>query len=181
MKKLTTLFLLLLSVAIITSCGSDDEDPAGGDPTGGDGDGFTYDGTFYDLSFAFIEDYGDNGNGSFDVDITLTNQNVNTSADSFTGINFIYLDLNTATEGVLEARTYVWDADRGVGTMVDAEMGAGVTISSEGEISAGDFFTASSGTVTVTQSGSNYTIAFTISGSGGSASGTYTGTLTDLD
>lgn len=175
MKKI--LSLSLIGILLLQSCGKDDEPAA----TPGTGQ-LTIGDETYTLSYGYIEDYGSNGNDSFDVDITLTSAAVDANTTTLTNFSIVYLDLNTSVEGVLESGTYTFGEERDVKVMVAGLVAGGVNVDSEGDFSGGQGFPAIDGTATVAVTGSTYTITFTLTGENdASASGTYTGSLEDLD
>jgi len=106
-----------------------------------------------------LEVWGANGTipESYDIDITLVDGG---------GSNFIYLDLNSDQLSVVRVGTYTWSAVRSVFTLVVAVTSTGI------------LDTAVSGTVTVTQSGSQYSLQWNLTmSSGATVSGNYTGPL----
>lgn len=174
MKNLL-LMVLIGSMIVFTSCGDDDDTTT----TSGSGT-FSIDGTSYNLTNAYIQDWGPNGNNSFDVDITLTLGDLDFTQESFQNLTFVYLDLNTSEQNVLQTGTYTFSVDRDVLTMVDASAGANVSADSNGNVSSGTLIDSiTDGTVTVSVSSNVYTITFELTGEGDEdISGTFTGTLT---
>lgn len=172
MKKLLTISLLV-SIALLYSCGKDD-----GATVSTNGE-FTFNGESYTLTHAYIDDFGENDNGSFDVDITLTSKSVDFESDDISNLSFVYLDLNTSMQNVLEAGTYTYALERDKFVMVDGLVGVNVSADSEGNITGGTSFTVAGGTVTVSVSSDIYTISFTLTGEDDErATGSFTGTLT---
>lgn len=165
MKNLLTISLIATTMFFM-SCGNDDSDDGGG------GINIT------NFTSAILDDFGANGNGSFDVDITLLSD-FTVSANGISDLTSVYLDLNTSIEGELEAGTYTFGAERDVFIMVDAEVTLDAAIDSDGNLSAGQEFTITDGTVEVSVSGSTYTITFNLTASTGETiTGSYTGELT---
>ena len=70
MKKFSFLPILLFFslVLVLPSCKDDDDGPGQNE--------FVLDGEKFSLAKGYIEDYGDNGNGSFDFDVTLTSSDI---------------------------------------------------------------------------------------------------------
>lgn len=170
MKKLL-LISMLATTGIFLSCGEDD--------TPSTDNGFTYDGDFYATTIAYIQDYGENDNGSFDVDLVFSSKTVDFDAESTSDLSFIYLDLNTSMRGVLEAGTYNYGEDRDEFVMVDAAVAVNLSSDSEGETISGTALEITAGSVTITQNGSSYTAVYTLTAEGGAViTGAHTGTLT---
>lgn len=136
------LFFLLASFAILayTGCNKDDDDALRSE--------FVLNGTTYSLAKGFIEDYGANGNGSFDFDVTLTSSGVNYSEaqGTFSGMgDFVYLDLNSSLETGLVAGTYNFSSDRNAFTIVDGAIGTDYDLN----LGTGEDFTVNGGSVEV--------------------------------
>ncbi|WP_425391379.1 hypothetical protein [Ekhidna sp.] len=175
MKNLLSL-ALILSIALLFSCGDDD-----GPSVNSEGQ-LSFDGETAALTHAYIEDYGENDNGSFDVDITLTSKAVDLGSESISNVSVVYLDLNTSIQNVLEAGTYTYtDGDRDEFKMVDGFVAINASFDSEGNTS-GKIFEVTGGTVTVTRSSGVYNISFTLTGDNDErATGSYNGALTPYE
>ncbi len=140
MKNLLFPLILLLGVSLLTtSCKDDDDD-------GPRANTVQVNGVTETLTQALLEEYGDNGNGSFDWDITLI-------TDGFDLVNYsgagsiLYLDLNTNSADGLVSGTYNWSADRDVFTIVDGGMTLGYDLATE----TSDYeMSATAGTVVIT-------------------------------
>ncbi|WP_420318839.1 hypothetical protein [Ekhidna sp.] len=176
MKKLLLIPLLALLIVMV-SCGDDD-----GDSVSTNGQ-LSFDGETATLTHAYIEDYGENGNGSFDVDITLTSKAVDFNADNISNVSVVYLDLNTSQQNVLEAGTYTYsDGERDEFVMVDGFVAINASFDSEGNLTQGKAFDVAGGTVTVSVSSGVYSISFTLTGDNDErATGSFTGTLTPVE
>ena len=143
---------------------------------GGEGTGsFTYDGTSYTITNGYIDDWG--ASGYADFDIILATAGLDSWEWTGTG-DFIWFDL-VAPSSVGEAGTYVWDLlathvlwDCGIGLNWDAASDIGTWINGDWSLASGADY------VTITKSGSTYTIEFSITLDGGEVvTGNYTGTL----
>ena len=150
MKKSLVFFVIVIFVFVSFGCNNGGESSLGT---------LVYNGQNFALVMGSLAVFGANGTipESYDIDITL--------ADG-SGSNSIYLDLNSDQLSVLSVGTYTWSAVRAVFTLVDAGTFTGI------------WDTAVSGTVTVTQSGSQYSLQWNLTmSSGATASGNYTGPL----
>lgn len=166
----TTLVLTsLVMLFMFSSCKKEDETP----PT--PSNSFTVSSFSADLTKGNIEEYGDNGNGSYDWDVTLLSDGIDLESESGVG-SAVYLDLNSDSETGLTAGTYNWAADRDVFTLVDAAAAINYDIESE----VGDYIndTATGGTVIISFSGDDTVIDFELTMSDGEeVKGYYKGTL----
>ena len=100
----------MASSILISSCKKDEKNK----------NEFKFDGSTITLDKGFIEDYGENFDGSYDFDVWLFSENINFVDDELTGSgDGIYLDLNTADQTGLEEGTYIWSEDRAKFTIVD--------------------------------------------------------------
>ena len=172
--RFQTIFVLFLALGVIsTSCNKDDD----GDSSSANS--FTLDGTSYDLANGFLTDFGDNGNGSFDFDVTLTSSSI--TADGTTGYftgtgDIVYLDLNSSSADGLVAGTYNFANNRDVFTLVDGTVGTEVD-ASNGD---GTSFDVTAGTVEVAINGSSTSFDFTLTLSNNEiVTGSWEGVLVD--
>lgn len=162
---------------LLLSCSKDEE------PTAITNSGkFTINGISYLLSEGYVVDYGPNGNGSFDIDVTLSSTSLQNISEDINNLNVIRLDLNTSIDGKLETGTYTYGNDRDAMIMVSGLVGGDVSLSTMGVLTGPILFNLKEGAVTVATADSIYTIGFDLSGRtvGGldlTASGSYTGTL----
>jgi hypothetical protein len=113
MKNLLFPLILLLGVALLTTSCNDDEDDARANAA-------DINGTTVTLTEGLLGTFGENGNGSYDWDVTLTTGGLDLDAYTGTG-SFVYLDLNTNSADGLVSGTYNWAADRDVFTIVDGD------------------------------------------------------------
>lgn len=156
MKRLKIVMLMALAFNLVTlSCSSDDDNndvtPGGGDNT------MSIDGSAFNIATGAIEEYGANGNGSFDWDVTLVSDGftINVENQSITGTGaFLYLDLNTNSETGLVPGTYVYADERAEFTWVDAFASPNLN----SETFEGTIYTAVSGTIIITGTGSSQVI-----------------------
>ncbi|MEM5565423.1 hypothetical protein WNY78_09915 [Psychroserpens sp. AS72] len=113
MKKLIySILFLAVSLSTLQSCDSDDDS---NDPGNNLSNEVSIAGTISSLSTTgSLVSYGENGDGSFDWDVTLTSATEN-------GIN-IYFDLNTNSADGLVAGTYTYSDSRAEFTYVDLEV-----------------------------------------------------------
>ncbi|MFB0903933.1 MAG: hypothetical protein QMB11_06105, partial [Nonlabens sp.] len=91
--KLVSLIFIIVLGTFTTSCDNDDDAV----PVAIVNE-FTYQGTAYNLSQGILQDYGDNGNGSYDFDIILFSDDftIDLVNDEITGRgDAVYLDLNS--------------------------------------------------------------------------------------
>ena len=89
---------IILSVFLLNSCEKDNVRTSSGS---GSSNYFLYDGQRYNIDNGYIEDYGDNENGSYDFDVFLVSDSIDYSIpdEDFIGVgDIIYLDLNTSSE-----------------------------------------------------------------------------------
>ena len=146
MKNLTPFLTLLIAFSLITlgsACNKDDDDAMPSNV-------LIIDGNTYNLAKGFIEDFGDNGNGSFDFDITLTSSEISAASGFLVGTgDAIYMDLNTNNMNGLVAGTYNYTALRDAFTMVEGNTFEDFDFSNI----AGTFGSISSGSVTVSLNG----------------------------
>ena len=175
MKSLSFYSLIVLFVAAfsMTSCNKDDDNSSSSE------NGFTLDGTSYDLGRGFIEDWGANGNGSFDFDVTVVSDGItlNTGNGTLTGTgNFVYLDLNTSSESGLVDGTYTFSSNRDALTFVAASIGTDFDLDAQ----AGTVILATGGTVDLDVNGNTVTIDFTLETPSGTVVGNYSGSLTEF-
>ena len=173
MKKLWFLSVIgTLAIALIlfSSC-SNDGDGGGGEGTGS----FTYDGTTYTITNGYIDDWSILGEPDFDI--TLATAGLDAWEWTGTG-DYVYLDL-VAPSSIGQAGTYDWAATGGF-ELFDCGIGLNWVASSDtGTWINGDFGLASGADyVTISKSGSTYTIDFSITLDDGKVvTGNYTGTL----
>ena len=121
--------------------------------------GFVLNGETYSLEKGFLEDFGENSDGSFDFDIFLASSEIGYSAaaEDFNGKgNFIYLDLNTSSANGLDDGRYDYANDRRAFTLVDATVGTHFDLSEE----TGDIYEVLEGTVDIKVEGDETFVEF---------------------
>ncbi|AZQ43273.1 hypothetical protein [Nonlabens ponticola] len=176
MKKFN-LILLLALFSISLSCTSDDDN----DDDNNIGENFfTLGDDDYALTQGFIEDYGDNGNDSYDFDITLLGDGFEVDFDSeeIRGKgDAIYLDLNSDDMEDLSDGTYVFAQDRDSFTLVDAAVIIDYDIQEE----TGTQLAVIGGEVILSKSGNDYDITFDLDTQDRrTVTGSYRGSLSRL-
>ena len=147
---------LILSVFLLSSCEKDNVSRT----SSGSSNYFSYDGQKYNLDKGFIENYGDNENGSYDFDVFLVSDSIDYSFpdQDYKGVGeIVYLDLNTSSENGLVSGKYNFSSDRDTFTLVDGLIGIKMDINTEeGE----ELVEIVAGEVDVSVSGSNTVIDF---------------------
>lgn len=83
-------------------------------------------------------------------------------------------------EGVLEAGTYTFADERDVFVMVDGSIAINFSADSNGGVTSGSEEDITTGTATVSVSGSTYTINYTLNIGNETATGVHTGSLTPV-
>lgn len=159
------LILLCLTAMLFVACGGDSNKNE-----------VTTNGESFSLNKGFLESYGENGNGSFDWDVTLTSSDVtyDQSQAEFEGNGtVVYLDLNTNSATGLVDGTYNYDPVRDAFTMVAGSIGFDFELNSQ----TGVGFSITAGSVTIT--GEKIDFDVTLS-NGNNAVGNYTGALTSI-
>ncbi len=169
--KLVVLFALVFNLVAV-SCKSDDDND-----TVEITNSMTINGEEFSVETGFLEEYGENADGSFDWDVTLVSEGftIDTTNEIATGIgSSIYLDLNTNSATGLVPGTYTFSNERAEFTWVVAE---GIT-DLDAETGDGNFFNAVSGTVTITGTGNNQLIVVDLlDESGNEITASYQGAL----
>lgn len=115
MKNKQLLFLFLTLSLFLFSCKKDGDDRR---------NQFTLNGETYTLTQGFLTSFGDNGNGSYDYDISLlsTSGSIDIVNEEITGIgNGLYFDLNTNSAGGITSGTYTFSSEREAFSMVATE------------------------------------------------------------
>lgn len=175
MKFLSSTGLLALAMIglLALSCNDDDDDNTPSNQ-------FTYDGTTYELSQGLLEEYGDNGNGSFDFDVTLLTSGINfnnTTGEATGEGSGVYLDLNSPSEEGLVNGTYTFGDERDAFIMVDAE----IVTDYDFEAGTGQIISVVDGTVELTEDEGVYSISFELTASNNETiTGTYNGELREI-
>ena len=121
---------VILSAFIFNSCDKDTVSRT----SSGSSNYFLYDGKTYNLDKGFIENYGDNENGSYDFDVFLVSESIDYSIpdEDYIGLGeVVYLDLNTSSENGLVNGKYNFSSDRDTFTLVDGLIGIKIDIITE--------------------------------------------------
>ena len=116
----------------------------------------------YDIDSALLESWGENGDGSYDWDVTFTTEGLsfNSETEEYVGTGAVLLlDLNTDSAGGLVPGNYTYSTERAAFKWVFAVSGTNVDTADD---SAGDLLTYNQGTVTITGTGDDQTITVDI-------------------
>lgn len=177
MKRVT--FMIMFSVfslalTLAPSCKKDDK-------ANPDKNHFVLNGETFDLAKGFIEDFGDNGNGSYDFDVYLTSSDINYSdlLQEFNGTGeFIFIDFNTSSESGLVKGTYTYSNERNAFTFVDGTVGKDYDLLTF----IGEDYDVIGGTVDVEINGSEVILDFDLTISNNtSVTGRFKGPLRSVD
>ncbi|WP_040278879.1 hypothetical protein [Psychroserpens damuponensis] len=164
MKKfIYSILFLAVSLTTLQSCDSDDDSS---DPGNDFSNEVSIAGTVTNLSpSASLFSYGENGDGSFDWDVTLSSTTAN-------GLN-IYFDLNTNSVDGLVAGTYTYSNSRAEFTYVDLEVYTNDDTSD---------YNVQEGTVVIAISGENTSMTFNLVATDGTPIvGQWTGQFDSFD
>lgn len=183
MKKLIP--AVLMSLLFVVACKKDDDKKEESVPSK-----MTYNSIDYLTPNGFLEIYQtDSGDSYIDRDVSFTDltQSQASNEVSFTNKSFAYLDLNNNLETTeLEVGTYTFSEERAPMTLVDANFVGNVSYeaSTEGITVNEDGFKADSfgedpsgGLVTITKSGSDFVIVYSVNFGEKVVSGLYSGSL----
>ncbi|WP_299210933.1 hypothetical protein [uncultured Dokdonia sp.] len=169
--KLVVLFALVFNLVAVSCKSDDDNDTVASENT------MTIDGEQFDVEVGFLSEFGANGDGSFDWDVVLFSDGftIDTAEEEITGVGAsLYLDLNTNSATGLVPGTYIFSNEIAEFTWVDAE---GV-INFNAETGNGTFFSAVSGTVVISGTGSDQLIvANLVDANGNALTASYRGLL----
>ncbi len=168
---LQSLFICLSFVMILLSCGSDDEES--------NSNKINYQGNSYSFTTGLLEEFGDNGNGSYDWDVTLITNGLVENNGDFTGTgSLIYLDLNSDSASGLTSGTYNWATDRDAFTFTYGNIGINYNSNTdEAEIEKSIY----GGSININIDGNNTTIDLNLMDEDGNAiTGNYTGVLKNI-
>jgi len=167
-----TMFGLLSFMLLISACKKDKEES--------NLNQFTLNEESYDLAKGFLVEYGENSNGSYDWDVTLTSSSISYSESlgDFTGQgDAIYMDLNTSSATGLVAGTYNYSTIRDAFTFVVALAATDAIISS----GTGTFVDLTAGTIDVSVNGNETTFDLDLrTSTGETLTGNFTGTLEEI-
>ncbi|MGB1242498.1 MAG: hypothetical protein ACPG49_08255 [Chitinophagales bacterium] len=172
--KVTLFVVSLFFIALSPSCKKDDASPNNQNQ-------FTLNEESFEISKGFIEEYGSNGNDSYDFDVSLVSSdiNYNQTEGDFSGTgNVIYLDLNTSSENGLVSGTYNYSDDRDTFTLV----AAAVATNYDTENETGSNFAVTGGSVDVDVDGSNVSFEFNLTiSNNATVTGSFKGSLLSID
>ncbi|MEL6658316.1 MAG: hypothetical protein AAFN81_11580 [Bacteroidota bacterium] len=173
MKNLFFALLTITAFTVFTGCNNDDDEPAAAKTE------FTYDGTTYDLAGGFLNNFGQNLNGTYDWDIFLVTEGITKNGSRFAGEgSYIYLDVNTDSDAGLVAGTYNWSNTRENFTLIP---GTVVAIDHNFSTNAGTNLQVGDGTVDIAINGMETTVTFTLTLTDGkTVSGEWTGVMEDI-
>ena len=177
-KNLNALLGLILLATVsltFTSCGDDDD-------TVDLENRMVIDGTSYDLEAGFFTDFGDNGNGSFDFDLWVSDDAISVQNGTLTGTgNGLYLDLNSGVETGLESGTYTFAVNRAPFTIV---AGSAAFTNFNFNTASGTQIAVTSGTAVLNITGNTYDIDFDLMGLNGinqvEITGNYSGVVQEF-
>lgn len=185
-KTMKNLIPAIVLGLLFVSCKKDDDK----DGNSGSTNKMTYNSIDYNTPNGFLEIYQtDSGDTYIDRDVTFTDlAKTNLSGEiSFENKSFAYLDLNNNLETTeLEVGTYTFSEERAPMTLVDANFVGNVSYEASNEnttVNEGGFMVdafaedLTSGSVTVTKSGSDFVIAYSVNFGEKVISGLYTGSL----
>lgn len=175
--RILTLAFIAITTLATTSCSDDDDAAPAVVPSQ-----FTYDGVTYQLDKGFIDEFGDNGNGTFDFDIFLFTEGLTidpaTADVSGTG-QAVYLDLNSDSMTGLSDGTYLFAMDREAFTIVP---NTGVLINLDTAAQTGTLVPAVGGDVILSKEGNIYELEYTlVDASGLEVVGSYRGELANIE
>ena len=167
----TTLLIAMLGIVFV-SCKKDEEDP-----TPQKTNFFSIDGTEYSLSAGFTEEYGGSEATGYNFDLTVHSSGLTyREGDLISGQGEeLYFELWSTSSTGLASGTYTSSISEAPNTYTYGEIYININA---GDLSADAAYEATSGSVTITVSGSTYSVNFdlTITG-GGKLTGNYTGAL----
>ena len=143
---------------------------AGGD-IGSDTGGLNYEGSSTSLSYLYFENFG-SYNNAYNFDLVIAPTSVDPEADFPSDGRYVYLEMFFPTNSVSPG-TYTWSTSEAAGTFSDFSE---ITFIENPSTS---FDPITGGTVTISQSGSNYIVSGNVTTTRGAATFTYEGPLTD--
>ena len=163
----------MVAFTVFSGCNKDDDDM-------GVKNEFTYDGTTYSLANGYLSSLGSNGNGTFDYDIFLTTAGITKGGPAgLMGMgDYVYLDLNSISTTGLVAGTYNWSNTRTDFTIVP---GSATYLNYDFTTFSGTTLNATAGTVDVAINGTETTVTFSLTFTGGKTlTGEWKGVLEDI-
>lgn len=180
MKKVFLALSLALTVGFM-SCSSDD------DKGGASSESFLrVNGTDYDLKSGVIVDYGEEGEGIFNFDVSLYTENFNASnpLNPFGGNSYteVYFELFTTNPSTLATGDYSFSNSFGAANTFSF---ADVSLECSGsffDVDCNEELNVNGGTFTVNSTGNRFNVEFSVNlVGGGTAEGKYVGTLIAID
>lgn len=175
MKNLFFALIAMIAFTVFSGCNKDDDDM--GTTVKNE---FTYDGTKHSIAKGYLSSLGSNGNGTFDYDIFLTTAGITKGgAAGLTGMgDYVYLDLNSISTTGLVAGTYNWSNSR---TDFSVVPGSATFLNYDFATFSGTTLAATAGTVDVAISGTETTVTFSLTLTGGkTVTGEWKGVLDTL-
>jgi hypothetical protein len=172
MKNIAKMITLVIMLGIVTiSCNKDDEEP---NPV--KSNTFTIDGTEYSLSAGFTEEYGGDATTGYNFDLIVHSSGLTATADGVTGQGeALYFELWSTSSTGLAAGTYTAAISEVPNTFTIGEAYINLNAST---FSSDEYYEVTAGSVSISISGSTYTINFDLTLEGGKKlTGNYTGTL----
>ncbi|TXE20322.1 hypothetical protein ES692_00600 [Psychroserpens burtonensis] len=174
MKNLKLVVLIALALNLVTvSCSSDDDNNV----TPSD-NVMTIEGEQISIETAVLVGYGENDNGSFDWDVSLLSEGfviTISEPENTTGNgSSIFLELSTNSASGLVPGTYTFANESSAFKLVSAQASTNLNA----ETGDGNYFIATSGTVTITGTGTNQVIKVNLVGeNGNNITASYSGLL----
>jgi len=119
-----------------------------------------YDGNKYPLTKGYIDYYGDfNGSGNYNFDVTLVDNGITDTQGDLSGTgNYLYFVMWSPYSSMLMPGTYTFASNNNAYTFDYGELGLNVNTSTF----TGTIYKCISGSVTVSQSGSDYIFDITL-------------------
>ena len=172
LTNITKMLTLVIMLGIVTISCKKDEEPTPGAKT----NTFSIDGTEYSLSDGFTEEYGGDATTGYNFDLIVHSSGLTSSANGVTGTGeALYFELWSTSDTGLANGTYSASLNAEPNTFTIGEVYINLNAST---FDADESYEVSSGTVTISVSGSTYTINFDLTLTGNKKlTGNYTGTL----
>ena len=154
---------LVASVFMFYACGDDDDG-------GGGSNNFVY-------SEGFIENYGGNGGGVYNFDVTLHSSSMDFENETGSG-NFLYLELWSSSSSGLANGKYTFSNSPKALSYTDGSIAIGYNLSTD----RGQYLEIKDGDVNISTSGGETNISFEVTVEGNrKITGSYKGVLTMFD
>ena len=156
------IFALVASIFMFYACGNDDD--------GGGSNNFVY-------SEGFIENYGGNGGGVYNFDVTLHSSSMDFENGTGSG-NFLFLELWSSSSSGLANGKYTFSNSPKALSYTDGGIGIGYNLSTD----RGQYLEIEDGDVNISTSGGETNISFEVTVEGNrKITGSYKGVLTMFD